>query len=128
MRRAPQLTPPVAHPPPLRRSFYPLYPAAPGACLDTTSDAALALPRLPDLLLLPSDLAPFAKVVPACGPYPGCAVPGAEPAAAAVLAVNPGRLVKGSSGGTYAVLTAAPGAAAAPGGLAANCRVELVRV
>jgi hypothetical protein len=96
---------------------------------------------LPDLLLLPSDLAPFAKAVPAAGPYPECSA--AAPAAGAaggeaggssaaaggsVLAVNPGRLVKGNGGGTYAVLTLAPGAAVRPGGLAANCRVEIMRV
>ncbi|KAI8474794.1 MAG: DNA polymerase alpha/epsilon subunit B-domain-containing protein [Monoraphidium minutum] len=126
-----------------QRSFYPLFPAAPGACLDTTADAALAMPVLPDLLLLPSDLAPFAKAVPAGGPYPECAAApapaagegGAAAAAAAaaarrVLVVNPGRLVKGSSGGTYAVLTLPAGGAAAAGsgGLAAGCRVEIVRV
>lgn len=130
-------------PPPSHRSFYPLFPAAPGACLDTTNDAALAMEALPDLLLLPSDLAPFAKAVPASGPYPessaaaaaAAAAAGANGAAAApeaacrsVLAVNPGRLAKGSSGGTYAVLTLPPGAAGAPGGLAANARVEIVRV
>lgn len=43
--------------------FYPLYPPPPGTCLDLTGDAALQLQRLPDLVLLPSDLAPFAKHV-----------------------------------------------------------------
>jgi DNA polymerase alpha subunit B len=123
--------PPTA--PPRPRSFYPLFPAAPGACLDTTADAALALASLPDLLLLPSDLAPFAKPVPAGGPHPECCASGGGEgaggaAARSVLAVNPGRLVKGSGGGTYAVLTLPRGAAAAEGGLAANCRVEIVRV
>lgn len=96
--------------------------------------------QLPDLLLLPSDLAPFAKAVPAGGPYQECSIAsaaagagaanggGAPSAAAAVLAVNPGRLVKGSGGGTYAVVTAPQGASAAAGGLAANARVEIVRV
>jgi len=144
-------------------SFYPLYPAAPGACLDTTSDAALAIDPLPDLLLLPSDLAPFAKAVPATGFFSECAAANANAAATAagtsgssengaaarepqqqqqqpqqlpqqqqqphtVLAVNPGRLVKGNGGGTFAVLTAAPGASGAQGGLAGNCRVEILRV
>jgi hypothetical protein len=45
--------------------FYPLYPPPPGTCLDLTGDAALQLQQLPDLLLLPSDLAPFAKLVAA---------------------------------------------------------------
>jgi hypothetical protein len=43
--------------------FYPLYPPPLGTCLDLTGDAALQLQQLPDLLLLPSDLAPFAKHV-----------------------------------------------------------------
>lgn len=45
--------------------FYPLYPGPLGTCLDLTGDAALELQQLPDLMLLPSDLAPFAKVVTA---------------------------------------------------------------
>ncbi len=48
-------------------SFYPLYPPAPGACLDTSLNAALAMPVTPDVLLLPSNLAPFAKLVPVDG-------------------------------------------------------------
>lgn len=67
--------------------------------------------------------------MPAGGPYPDCGTGGAGGGGGrGVLAVNPGRLVKGNGGGTYAVLTVAPGAAAAPGGVAANCRVEVVRV
>ena len=52
-----------------QRSFYPLFPPAPGACLDT--QVAERYPQAldmgavgtPDLLLLPSDLNPFAKNV-----------------------------------------------------------------
>lgn len=44
-------------------SQYPLYPALPGSGLDTSSYSQLQLPCLPDLLLLPSDLNPFAKVL-----------------------------------------------------------------
>lgn len=49
----------------IRRRFYPLYPPPLGTCLDLTGDAALQLHTLPHLLLLPSDLAPFAKAVAA---------------------------------------------------------------
>ena len=45
------------------RSFYPLYPPALGACLDTSLGAALLMLVTPDVLLLPSNLAPFAKLV-----------------------------------------------------------------
>lgn len=48
-------------------SMYPLYPPHPSACLDTTADYALRLEQLPHLLLLPSDLAPFAKVTGGAG-------------------------------------------------------------
>lgn len=64
--------------------FYPLYPPPLGTCLDLTADAALQLQQLPDLLLLPSDLAPFAKHVLAAaaseagGTYQPAATPGAE--------------------------------------------------
>jgi hypothetical protein len=62
--------------------FFPLYPAPPGSCLDLTADAALQLQQLPDLLLLPSDLAAFAKTVAAApatatgGGYQPAASPG----------------------------------------------------
>ena len=46
-----------------QRSFFPLFPPPLGACLDlTVAPRALDLPVLPHLLLLPSDLVPFAKV------------------------------------------------------------------
>jgi DNA polymerase alpha subunit B len=41
-----------------------------------------------------------------------------------VVVVNPGRLAKGSSGGTYAHITVAAGS----GSLASRCRVDIVRV
>ena len=46
------------------RSFYPLYPPALGSCLDSSRGAGLELPCTPDVLLLPSDLTPFAKLSP----------------------------------------------------------------
>ena len=46
------------------RSYYPLFPPALGSFLDTSLGAALTLPVTPDVLLLPSNLAPFAKVAP----------------------------------------------------------------
>ncbi len=49
------------------RSFYPLYPPQLGTCLDTSESSQLQLRCSPDLLLLPSDLAPFAKVGTLCG-------------------------------------------------------------
>lgn len=48
-------------------SYYPLYPPALGTYLDSSLGAALELPCTPDVLLLPSDLAPFAKLLPPTG-------------------------------------------------------------
>lgn len=48
-------------------SFYPLYPPALGSFLDSSLGGALRMGVTPDVLLLPSDLAPFAKLLPATG-------------------------------------------------------------
>ncbi|KAF6255494.1 DNA polymerase alpha/epsilon subunit B-domain-containing protein [Scenedesmus sp. NREL 46B-D3] len=91
---------------------------------DTLRQAAAA-----DLLLLPSDLAPFAKTVAAApatstgGGYQPAASPAAQ-SSPQVVVINPGRLAKGSSGGTYAHITVAAGS----GSLASRCRVDIVRV
>ncbi|WIA13462.1 hypothetical protein OEZ85_007042 [Tetradesmus obliquus] len=112
-----------------QRRFFPLYPAPPGSCLDLTADAALQLQQLPDLLLLPSDLAAFAKTVAAApattagGGYQPAASPAAQ-SSPQVVVINPGRLAKGSSGGTYAHIIVAAGS----GSLASRCRVDIVRV
>ncbi len=129
--------PPVTHLCP--RSLYPLYPAPLGTCLDTSHYSQLQLPVTPDLLLLPSDLAPFAKVLqPAAWAANGA--PGAQAAAVAggsqggggnavsaavpVAVVNPGRLSRGGAGGTFAQVLVAPGA----GSVVERMRVEVKRV
>ena len=103
----------------LQRSFYPIYPAAIGSMLDTTHAAHFAVPARPDVLLLPSDIAPFAKLV-------GSDALGGT--GAAVAAVNPGRLMKGPSGGTFARIRYAgskEGAASAP---SERTRVDILRI
>ena len=130
--------------------FYPLYPPAKGTMLDSRlalgSDTAstsssvvapypgLSMPFSPDVLLLPSDLAPFARVAAAEAPpalrvdesgelvvasppmtsSAGAASPSAAAASSSVpapqpgveaVAVNPGRAVNaGGGGGTAAVI------------------------
>ena len=86
------LCPAVAHPLPrpgcscrCPRSYFPLFPPPPGSMLDTSKAAGLDMPATPDLLLLPSDMAPFAKLAAA----------GAE---GRVVCINPGRLTKGATG------------------------------
>ena len=91
---------------PGQRSMYPLFPPAQGACLDSALASHLAMDATPDLLLLPSDLNPFAKVVNTAegAAAAGAAAAGAAAAGAAgadetsFVALNPGRLTKGNIG------------------------------
>ena len=49
----------------LLHSYFPVFPPPPGSLLDTALGAKqLRLPATPDVLLLPSDLAAFAKLLP----------------------------------------------------------------
>lgn len=89
--------------------------------LDASLGAELDLPCTPDVLILPSDLAPFAKSVAAdkparSGEADKPAKSGAADTAARigagderlvmgnVVCINPGRLAKDKSGGTFAKL------------------------
>ena len=83
--------------------------------MDTSHYSALQLRNSPDLLLLPSNLAPFAKLLPmeaAAGGQSAAVLPPASDASpassSAVVAVNPGRLAKGVSGGTFAHIQVVP--------------------
>lgn len=73
-----------------QRSFYPLFPPAEGSQLSMANINMLSLEQSPDVLLLPSQLNPFAKRI------------------GDVLCVNPGRLTKGSGPGTFARFTVHP--------------------
>ena len=101
-----------------QRMFYPLYPPARGSCLDSKlalEGNAMFLPLTPEVLILPSDLNPFAKEVklaPAMYTRDGHKSIFAEKVVAAkgglasssCLCINPGRLAKGTTGGTFATL------------------------
>ncbi|KAG8051016.1 hypothetical protein GUJ93_ZPchr0009g2163 [Zizania palustris] len=79
-----------------QQSYYPLYPPAAGVPLDfSLANGALEISLAPDVLLLPSDLAPFVKVLF----LDGCSE---EPKR--FICVNPGRLAKGIGGGTFVEL------------------------
>ena len=70
-----------------QQSFYPLYPPAEEMSCDLEHwQRYCRLPFAPHLLILPSDLRHFAKNVSGC------------------VVVNPERVVKGTSAGTYARL------------------------
>ncbi|XP_068665960.1 uncharacterized protein [Aristolochia californica] len=78
-----------------QRSFYPLYPPTRGVPLDLSlAPEALQIKDIPDFLILPSDLAPFIKVL---------SLGMTEDAAGQVrcMCLNPGRLAKGIGGGTF---------------------------
>ena len=126
--------------------YYPLYPPAPGSFFDAGAAAGtgeegeaggVGMSVAPDVLILPSDLTPFARVATAAAP--GVTMEGdpPPPPAAAAVAVNPGRAVKGGGGaGSLALLSLAPLALArggddaddAPHGVVDRCRVDVVRV
>eukprot|EP01134_Creolimax_fragrantissima_P007842 CFRG7842T1 len=66
-----------------QRSFYPLYPSKDDVSIDYERLDQLEMPTTPDILLIPSNMKYFAKNVSEC------------------LAINPGRLTRAKSGGTY---------------------------
>lgn len=70
-----------------QRSYYPLFPAQ----INLDWQQSWEMPCRPDLLLCPSKLSPFAKSV-----------------LDSTLVVNPGPLVRDTTGGTYAVLQIHP--------------------
>eukprot|EP00026_Physarum_polycephalum_P003504 Phypoly_transcript_03517.p1 GENE.Phypoly_transcript_03517~~Phypoly_transcript_03517.p1 ORF type:complete len:684 (+),score=166.84 Phypoly_transcript_03517:196-2052(+) len=73
-----------------QRSYYPLYPPSAEVCVEVTKSEALDLPYAPDLLIVPSDLQHFIKNVND------------------TICINPGRLSRGKTGGTYAKVTVFP--------------------
>ncbi|XP_034700051.1 DNA polymerase alpha subunit B [Vitis riparia] len=81
-----------------QRSFYPLYPLAEGIPLDfSLAPEALEVSTIPDVLILPSDLASFVKVLSLGGRNEGEEL-------VKCICVNPGRLAKGEGGGHFVEL------------------------
>lgn len=74
-----------------QRSYYPLFPAATGASLDLGKADEWEMPCQPDILIVPSKLASFAK-----------------PVLDRTIVVNPGELTKNTTGGTYATIDVHP--------------------
>merc|ERR1712238_522780 len=76
-----------------QRSYYPMYPppANFGMNVDVMKREAYSIPVQPDLLILPSKLTSFAKDVKA-----------------GTVVINPGHLVRGTVGGTYAMVDLHP--------------------
>ena len=80
---------------PTQRSYFPLFPPPADTPLDCSKAAALDMPCTPDLLVTPSELAPFAKLSPMHQLGEAAEAAGA---AAHAVCINPGRLTKGASG------------------------------
>eukprot|EP00474_Spongospora_subterranea_P002340 CRZ02798.1 hypothetical protein [Spongospora subterranea] len=90
-----------------QRSFYPLLAPPPTASIDWTHLSKFALTQGPDLMLLPSTLAQFARVIND------------------TVCVNPGRLLKGaSSPGTYSRISIRPG----DGPVSSRISADIVRI
>ncbi|CAH9077656.1 unnamed protein product [Cuscuta epithymum] len=80
-----------------QRSFYPLYPPADGIPLDfSIAPEALQISSIPDILILPSDLAHFVRVVSVKGKGEGEDLK--------CICLNPGRLARGEGGGFFVEL------------------------
>ena len=101
--------------------------------LDTSRAAQLTMHTRPDVLLLPSDLAAWLKVTPgSCSVLPPASA-SPDPNEESVLSINPGRAVKGSSGGTHAIIQVMPaggaaGSSMAGQGVAARAHAEVRRL
>ncbi|CAN1313477.1 DNA polymerase alpha subunit B [Linum perenne] len=78
--------------------FYPLYPPAEDVPVDfSLAPRALRIESVPDILILPSDMKYFIKVLTIGGATE-------DEAAKKCICINPGRLAKGEGGGTFAEL------------------------
>lgn len=80
-----------------QHSFYPLYPPAEGIPIDySLAPEALQMSTVPDILILPSDLAHFVRVISLGERSEGEEVKS--------ICVNPGRLSRGEGGGFFVEL------------------------
>jgi DNA polymerase alpha subunit B len=92
------------------RSFQPQFPVAEGLCMDPSQRHQVALPVTPDILVTPSVLNPFCKNVDECVSFStsDVNVPFFNCRFCRSLVINPGRLSKGNSPGTFCRLTLHP--------------------
>ena len=87
-----------------QRSYYPLYPSASNVGLDVSSSESLDIVCIPDILITPSDLAPFAKNTPIDISKVDLENSNALSVSTRhdVICINPGRVTKGATAGTFA--------------------------
>jgi DNA polymerase alpha subunit B len=78
-----------------QRLFLPLLPPPPDLPVDVSSNLRSGrIGAMPDILILPSQLAPFAKLMP--------------PPDGGALCLNPGKLARNAAGGSFALLSVHP--------------------
>lgn len=117
-----------------QRSYLPMFPPPATVPLDTSRAYGIELPCTPHVLVTPSDLTPFAKVAVVAQPVLAAQQEGEAgdkmeveaPAPLNIVAINPGRLTKGTNAGTFAHLWVPEGAAGE--GLHTACRVEIKKL
>eukprot|EP00889_Picochlorum_renovo_P008632 jgi/Picre1/35662/NNA_003123.t1 len=87
-----------------QRSYYPMYPPAENVALDVGRSNTLELVALPEILLTPSELAAFAKPTTIQSRRLDSDHSGKNLTenCEEVICINPGRLTKGSTAGTFA--------------------------
>lgn len=81
----------IAHHLVQQQSYYPLFPPNKAVNLDLKQSGGWRMPCRPDVLVIPSKLTPFCSSV-----------------LESTIAVNPGHLTKGTTGGTYALMEIQP--------------------
>ena len=121
-----------------QRSYFPMFPPPTSVPLDTSLGYGLDLPCTPHVLVTPSDLAPFAKITSITQPVLGGANMEEENTAIKetnVVCINPGRLTKGATAGTFAQVWVSETAVMmedSPGlpslGVDTRCRVEVKKL
>jgi DNA polymerase alpha subunit B len=111
-----------------QQSFYPMYPSSASVPLDVTKPDAFEDVGVPEILLTPSDLAPFAKQATLSDQRVDLDDendPVKTVSSRTVICVNPGRVTKGATAGTFAHIYVNPKVS---GAIEARCKVEIKKV
>jgi DNA polymerase alpha subunit B len=118
-----------------QRTYFPMFPPPASIPMDTSRGYGLELPCTPNVLVAPSDLAPFAKVVAIAQPALAAvesvdaAMTEATASNSNVICINPGRVTKGTTAGTFVHMWVAQGQEnALSSGVDARCRVEVKKL
>lgn len=125
-----------------QRTYFPMFPPPARIPMDTSRGYGLELTCTPNVLIAPSDLAPFAKVVAI--PYPSLVAAAennnngipengstlAEVAApnSNVICINPGRVTKGTTAGTFVHMWVAEQEESGGKGVESRSRVEVKKL